>query len=105
MYLCDVCNTPFDRPVSHVENMAYDGGTIAYEEQMCPVCGSIYFSEVVSCPDCGNWMRKSDILCKSCRSDLLSRFTAFADQLTAAEEQQIDEWMDGDSISDRRKWK
>ena len=44
-------------------------------------------------------------LCRACRGDLLRRFTAFADTLTAEEEDQLDDWLDGDTITNRRTWK
>ena len=38
------------------------------------------------------------------REALLARITNFFDTLTCEEESQFDEWMDGDSVSDRRHW-
>ena len=43
-------------------------------------------------------------LCDDCRKSLLDRLTEFADGLTAEEEQQVDDWMDGDTITNRRNW-
>ena len=49
-------------------------------------------------------MASGSTLCGSCRKDLLRRFTAFADTLTAEEEAQLDDWLDGDTITNRRNW-
>ena len=37
-------------------------------------------------------------------TDFKKRLTEFADSLTAEEEQQVDDWMDGDTITNRRNW-
>ena len=76
-----------------------------YTEYFCPICGEESFSEADSCPKCGEAKLRTDTLCRDCRKDLPKRFTAFADSLTAEEEQQVDDWMDGDSIKSRREWK
>ena len=49
-------------------------------------------------------MRPKEWLCRPCRRRLLKAVTAFFDDLTVEEEAQFDEWMDGDSITDRRRW-
>jgi hypothetical protein len=45
-----------------------------------------------------------DILCKPCRERLKRKFIAFADELTAPEEEQLDEWLDGVSVTERKRW-
>ena len=104
MYICDICATPFDEPRKHVEHTVEDGRIRTDIELLCPICASPYFTNADICPRCGEWKLKQDPLCRACRADLLRRFTAFADKLTAEEEEQLDDWMDGASIKDRRSW-
>lgn len=103
-YRCDYCDTYFDTPtvLRHKEHL----GEFAreYTTEHCPICGGDSFSDATICPKCGEPMPAHSPLCPTCRSDLLRRFTAFADTLTAEEEEQLDDWLDGDSITNRRKW-
>ena len=103
-YICDFCGTGFDEPeaVNYVE---INGDCKRrYTEYFCPVCGEESYSDADECPKCGEVKLTGDTLCRDCRKDLLRRFTAFADSLTAEEEQQIDDWLEGDSITNRKKW-
>lgn len=70
----------------------------------CPACESPEVEPAEDCPKCGGAMRPGDRLCRSCRKALLARVTDFFDTLTYEEETQFDEWMDGNSITDRRHW-
>ncbi len=70
----------------------------------CPECESPEVQPAEPCPKCGGAMRPGDLLCRPCRKALLVRITKLFDALTCAEEAQFDEWMDGDSIADRRRW-
>ena len=104
-YICDYCDARFDEPEA-VHYVEVNGDfKRRYTEYFCPSCGEESFSEADSCPKCGEAKLTTDTLCRACRKDLLNRFTAFADSLTAEEEQQVDDWMDGDSIKSRREWK
>lgn len=105
MYLCDNCSTPFDTPLRKRDVYQEDGHTRVEYELLCPICGTPYFDPADRCPKCDGWKYHGDHLCRSCRADLLQRFTAFADTLTAEEEEQLDDWTDGESITNRRKWK
>lgn len=73
---------------------------------LCPECGGSDIEEAVRCGNdsCIGMMRIRDYICADCRRDLLARVIDFFDTLTAEEEEQFDEWMDGNSITDRRKW-
>ena len=104
-YICDYCGARFDRPeaVNYVE--VNGDFKRRYTEHFCPICGEESFSEAHACPKCREWKPKQDLLCRACRADLLRRLTEFADKLTAEEEQQLDDWMDGDTITNRGKWK
>ena len=104
-YICDYCDARFDEPeaVNYVDVMG-DFKRL-YTEYFCPICGVESFSEADSCPKCGEAKLTTDTLCRDCRKSLLNRLTKFADSLTAEEEDQLDDWMDGDSIKSRREWK
>lgn len=103
-YRCDHCNTFFDEPeaVHYVEVLG--DFKRRYTEYSCPICGEESFSEADYCPKCYEPKLKSDILCRGCRQHLLKRFADFADKLTAEEEDQLDEWLDGGSVKERLKW-
>lgn len=106
MNICDICCTAFEEPLTNTTNENIDGHIRTDIEYLCPACCNPYFRSADLCPRCGiHYKRKNeDILCRECRADLLRRFIDFADGLTAEEEEQIDEWMDGASIEERRKW-
>lgn len=102
-YICDTCGTPFDMPLYRTSRDVIDGHTMQTREAFCPVCGSPDFEAADTCP-CGNAKHKEDILCRKCRKELLQKFTDFADLLSYEEEEQLDEWLDGESIRNRRNW-
>lgn len=105
-YRCDYCGVYFETPnmVHHSEKV---GDWIrGYNEELCPICGSDSFHDAASCPQCGDPMPAHEQhLCLACRKTLKKRFLAFAADLTPHEEAQIDDWMDGDTITNRRNWK
>lgn len=105
MYLCEICATAFDAPIIR-RTPNTDGEHTWYEaDALCPVCGSENrFRHAVRCPKCGEWMRKGAVLCPACRADLRERFAAFVDELTPAEQIQLDNWLDGDTIERRALW-
>ena len=80
-----------------------DGHTMQTSEVLCPVCGSPDFGAADTCP-CGNAKHREDILCRKCRNELLQKLNGFADFLSYEEEEQLDEWLDGESIRNRRNW-
>ena len=104
MYICEICSTPFDEPLTRRSQTIEDGRIMADVEVLCPICGSPHFQDADLCPKCREWKPRQDRLCHSCRADLLRRFAAFADSLTEEEEDQLDSWLDGDTITNRRKW-
>ena len=103
-YLCDHCGTPFDEPVTRHYTETLGEFTRPYTEAVCPICGCDSFSDADLCPKCGEAKLAEETLCKRCRDALHSRIIDFADTLTAEEEAQLDDWMDGDSITSRRNW-
>ena len=104
-YQCDHCGVFFDTPTA-IHHGEWDDGRIRmYSEHVCPICGCDSFQEATTCPQCQQPMPIEYPLCSVCRNSLKARIVAFADELTAEEEPQLDEWMDGDTITNRRKWK
>ena len=104
-YICDHCGTPFDTPlITQYRETLPDNAVRTYTEAHCPICGCDSFSDADRPPKCGGAKLAEEILCKRCRDELKARVTAFADTLTAEEEQQFDDWMDGDTITRKRMW-
>ena len=103
-YFCEQCGTGFDEPVmSKKVTFVIDGVPNVETEAFCPVCLSYYFCKGDEC-QCGKAKRTADRLCVDCRGDLARKFNAFCDDLTAEEEEQLDDWLDGVSIKDRKRW-
>lgn len=104
MMMCQTCGTAFDHPFirTYKDQMVDCGAT--FREVLCPICYEPYIEEANSCSGCDGFKFCDEILCKKCRGDLLKRFAAFADELTAEQEQQLDDWLDGDTIENRGKW-
>lgn len=104
MYKCEICDTAFDHPfIREYTDQSIDCSA-RFRECLCPVCHEPYINEANSCPGCDGFKFRNEILCKTCRADLLKRFKAFADELTEEQEQQLDDWLDGDTIENRGKW-
>ena len=104
MYLCDNCGRAFEHPFFE----EYIDQTVdckaAFREVLCPICYEPYIDEAESCPGCDGYKFKGEILCKDCREALLDRIKDFADELTAEQEEQFNDWMDGDVIESRGRW-
>lgn len=105
-YRCNYCGVCFDTPVSveytdHID----EGISVNYRERRCPICGCESFEEVGTCEKCGGVAEKDHILCHTCKRDLKKRICDFMDTLTEAEERQLDDWLDGDFVTNRRNWK
>ena len=105
-YQCNYCDVGFDVPliVKYQEHLG-ESMTRLYHEERCPICGCDSFREVGECQNCGGIAEGDDIMCKSCKRSLKRRVVEFFDTLTDVEEQQFDIWIDGDTITNRRKWK
>lgn len=103
-YICDHCGVAFDAPAVHTvtENLGEFART--YLEECCPICGCDSFQNANACEKCGEPKLADEILCKRCQDGLKAKFIDFADRLTAEEEAQLDAWLDGESVTDRRKW-
>ena len=103
-YFCQTCGTAFDAPLCHVSTERIDGHNREDREDLCPICCTPYFDEADACPKCGGPKLKTDLLCRPCRRALRDRVIDFADTLTAEEEAQLDDWLDGESVTNRRSW-
>ena len=104
-YRCDYCGAYFDEPLKIPYRETVGEFTREYVDEVCPVCFcDNSLSHACDCPKCGEPMQEGARLCDDCRKSLLERLTEFADSLTAEEEQQLDDWMDGDTITNRRNW-
>lgn len=102
MFYCVDCESLFENPNRVKEGFDHWFGTEAYIDDVCPFCGG----EAVECHicECGGYMTPNDKLCSSCRKDLAGRFAEFCDTLTAEQEEQLDTWLDGNSVTDRSKF-
>ena len=103
-YLCETCEAGFDAPLKKLSLEWIDDRRLRDEELLCPVCCQPHFAEADTCPACGGPKFVQAHLCRACRRDLKRRFSAFADSLTEEEEDQLDDWLDGVSVKDRRNW-
>lgn len=104
-YQCNYCDVGFDVPtvVTYKEYLG-ENMTRLYKDERCPICGCDSFRDVGECAKCGDAAEVGDILCKQCKRSLKKRLIEFFDTLTTEEEEQFDEWMDGDTITNRRGW-
>ena len=97
---CKLCNAYFDAPLIRKErdNTVFKGYQSRVE--LCPVCGLPYIEDAAVCPKCKGYMPNGEILCKSCRKILKGKLLDFLDCLSTVEQEQLDLWLDGRSISD-----
>ena len=102
-YQCDVCNTIFDEPRIQTRTERLGEWFSTSREVLCPICATPYFSEIEHCK-CGGNRRVNEHMCRECRAELLTRVRTFFDEFTAEEEEQFDEWMDGDTVTNRKEW-
>lgn len=101
---CDYCGVYFGEP-SVSQYSEFVGGYLRkYAEERCPICGCDSFSGADNC-SCSRPKLTGERLCESCKAALKARVVSFFDTLTAEEEEQFDDWMDGDSIANRKEWK
>lgn len=102
-YQCDVCNTIFAEPRIQTSTERLGEWFSTYQEALCPICATPHFSEIERCK-CGGNRRVNEHMCRECRAELLARVRTFFDGFTAEEEEQFDEWMDGDTVTNRKEW-
>lgn len=105
MYICNDCQKVFLAPDEEHTSFSHAFGIQRETSYLCPRCGSADFDEATCCPSCSGDMRASDVICRDCRNDLLIRLDMFFSRLSPAELDQFDEWMDGNSILDRKNWR
>lgn len=103
---CQDCGLMFAEPVAVLDGFSHAFGTEVYSAPSCPQCGGRDFAEMDTCPRCARHLKeKTAHLCSRCAGELLARIHSFFDTLTAEEEAQFDDWMDGNSITDRKTWR
>ena len=100
MFKCCTCLAVFEYPRINTEYVPTEHGYAPYKTIECPHCGGS-FEEADLCR-CGEYKFKDEKLCAHCREALLAKFVEFADGLTEEEEDQIDDWLDGRSIKERK---
>ena len=105
-FACDYCGAVFSNPaiVRYTEHLG-ENLRRSYSDERCPICGCCSFCEISECKNCGSHTEVGEILCHKCKRSLKKRIVDFFDTLTYEEEQQFDEWMDGDTVTNRRNWK
>ena len=102
MFKCYECGAVFDEPCVITETNSTDRGDEIYMMSLCPKCYES-FGKANRCR-CGEYKFEDERICKNCREELLEKFIYFADGLTEEEEEQLDEWLDGNSIKDRKRF-
>ena len=106
IHKCIDCGLMFAEPAEVLDGFTHEFGQTIYRVPSCPNCGGRDFVEMDTCPRCARHLKEKDAhLCPRCAGDLLRRIHDFFDSLTAEEEAQFDEWMDGNSITDRKTWR
>lgn len=101
MYVCESCGGEFSTPKRIRREWIISGFPESTIEVFCPHCGYSTFYWANNCP-CGAFKRTSELLCPECKDALRKRFRAILDvaNFSELELDQIDEWMDGNSIAD-----
>lgn len=81
MLICNVCGYPFIAPYieKEVHTELEDKSTEEFAE--CPFCGDGDIEEAKRC-DCGEWIPKSELLCKDCKITTNNEFTYFRSSLS-----------------------
>lgn len=104
-YICETCDMVFDEPLQLQDTEQLGEGVYQSRRELCPVCGGPYFTRADLCGCCKDrWKRLNEHLCANCREALKLKFAVFADDLTREEVLQLDSWLEGTSIEERRKW-
>lgn len=103
-YLCEICGTVFEEPFVQDRRDILGGFPFRDKVSLCPICATPYYHKVEECT-CGGVRSVGEKLCRGCRRGLLKRVVDFFDGLTAEEEEQFDDWMDGESITNRKRWR
>lgn len=104
-YLCELCGTAFDEPRIHTYLDQTVDCRAVIRESLCPACGQPYIVQADLCPKCETPKPEDQRLCRGCMGSLIRRFCAFADELTADEEEALDDLLDGESVTTRQRWR
>lgn len=103
-FVCIDCGEVFEDPAFFEFGFDHEFGCEKWVQAGCPSCQSADIVEANSCPKCGHAKLPDAHLCKDCAADLKRRVIAFLDTLTSDEEDLLDEWLDGDSVTNRENW-
>ena len=103
-YLCEICGTAFDEPCVHTYVDRTVDCLAVVREPLCPACGQPDIVQADLCPKCQSPKPEDQCLCRECMGSLIRRFCAFADELTAEEEEALDDLLDGESVTARHDW-
>jgi len=103
MIICNSCGHTFESApyIPPHKRREYD----PVLEYGCPHCGSADIDEADEFPKCRNFMKKSDRLCVVFRTVLLARFKNFIGGLLPQEQDQLDDWIEGESVTNCEGWK
>lgn len=66
---------------------------------VCPQCGEQNYEDAVSCPSCDGYKTQRAHICSSCRARLAKKFVNLIDGLCPEEIEQLDDWLDGASVT------
>ena len=84
MKLCNFCGVTYDD-----------------KDYLCWKCEE-YLVEAKECPSCGEWTDAGFDICDACRMDWVRKFLrhmgSFIDETTEAQRENLEKWMDGESL-------
>ena len=106
-FYCNGCKNIFSEPARKSDWFHHKYGVSKRTTLACPFCESTEIEEAVPCgtPRCNTgFMHRGERICLDCRRDLLFRVCAFFGELSDEEIAVFDNWMDGNSITDRGCW-
>ena len=103
-YICERCGADFAEPRVHTCVDRSAGCRTVVREYLCPECGQPDIVHADLCPKCEKPKPEDQRLCRECMGSLIRRFCAFADELTAEEEEALDDLLDGESVTARHDW-
>lgn len=100
MYYCRKCKSAFADPrVLHFPS--YNPYEPTEELECCPYCGGDDdYTLMDKCPCCGELKETEDELCTNCNTRLIAKFRKFRDHLHKAEEEALDNMLNGNSVMD-----
>ena len=97
LYICRACGWGFETPSVDRCFFAHAFGTARDTAVVCPRCGSGDFTMADPCgnPGCPGLRFAPEPLCPDCRMALRRRLLGFLAELSPAELEQADSWLEG----------